>query len=145
MTTLAGLLSMLQGAGTNAEKEIVHSLALRSGLAWTCQGCGWLNAITDRRCFGDMTNTCTERPLVHLGSATDVHPDGDTTRMHTLALCGADLGPAQDFTGRYANYVGPETTSYVAITCEPCRAAFEARRPAAGESTVTAASEGKRG
>lgn len=126
MITIDGVLGMLQGAGTDAEKAIVRALAVRSGLAWTCGGCGWLNAISDRRCFGDMTDGCTERPLVHLGSAAAVHPDGDVRRIHVLAMCGADLGP--DFAGPYSSYLGPESTGYVAVTCGPCRAAFEVRR-----------------
>jgi hypothetical protein len=125
---LDAVLTMLQSAGTDADKETVRALALRSGLAWTCEGCGWLNAITDERCFGDASGTCTGRPTVHLGSATAVHPDGDRSRIHTLAMCGADLGPMAEYKGPSGNFMRPENTAYVTVTCGPCRKAFESRR-----------------
>lgn len=128
MITIDGVLSMLEGAGTDAEMTTVRTLAIRSGLAWECGNCQWLNPITDSRCYGDSTDACTERPTVHLGSATTVHPDGDRTRFHTLAMCGADLGPMGEYTGPDGNTMRPECTRYAAVTCTPCRNAFDARR-----------------
>ncbi len=128
MITIDGVVSLLQRAGSDAEKATVRALALRSGLAWECGGCGWLNAITDDRCFGDCADTCTVRPVIHLGSAAAIHPDGDRSRTHTLAMCGADLGPIDDYHGPSSNYTAVDSTGYTRVTCAPCRKAFEARR-----------------
>lgn len=125
MITIDGVLGMLASAGTEADKATVRKLAMSSGLVWVCGGCGWLNSITDEKCWGDCTVKCTTRPVVHLGSATSVHPDGDTSRTHTLALCGADLGP--DYRGLSGNFVTSSSTAYDTVTCAPCRASRAAR------------------
>jgi hypothetical protein len=62
--------------------------------------------------------------VVHIVSATAVHPDGDRSRTHHLAMCGADLGTYEDASRVHpvGNYLSATSPALAKVSCPACRA-----------------------
>lgn len=69
------------------------------------------------------------RDVVHIVSATAVHPDGDRSRTHHLAMCGEDLGPYDDASRVHpvGNYLSATSPSLAKVSCTACRARYANR------------------